>query len=289
MSTTAMTGIISQSDAADGADGADAADDAEVGDRARLLRAIGRRILTLAAVIGFILTLWWAVLEIFDIETYFMPGPGSTLSTLVEERAVLFSHARTTLWETTAGVVVATLLAVALAAVFVTSAHLERALLPLAITFRSIPIVAVAPLITLIAGRGFATSIVCVTIVCFFPVLVNTTRGMRAPSAEMGELLRVAGATRLQGFRYIRFPVMIPFLFAGLRSAAAVAVLGAMLAEWLTGQQGLGYLLINAVALRDNELLWSVVIVSSACSLAFFVTMQGIERALVAWSTGVHR
>ena len=79
---------------------------------------------------------------------------------------------------------------------------------------------------------------------------------------------------------------MTPYLFAGLRSAAAVAVLGAMLAEWLTGQQGLGYLLIAAVALRDNELLWSVVIVSSACSLAFFAIMQAVERLFVDWSTG---
>ncbi len=80
---------------------------------------------------------------------------------------------------------------------------------------------------------------------------------------------------------------MVPYLFAGLRSAAAVAVLGAMLAEWLTGQQGLGYLLTNAAALRDNELLWSVVIVASGLSLTIFAITQAVERRMVAWATGV--
>jgi NitT/TauT family transport system permease protein len=252
----------------------------------RLLRRLGRSSLLIGTSVGAVLLVWWALLAILDVPSYFMPGPGPTLQTLISDRSELASHARVTLLGTGAGVGVATVFAVGLAMVFVSSAHLERALLPLAITFRSIPIVAIAPLVTLIVGRGFATSIVCVTIVCFFPILVNTARGLRAATPEMHELMRVSGATRLQSFRYVRFPVMTPYLFAGLRSAAAVAVLGAMLAEWLTGQQGLGYLLIAAVALRDNELLWSVVIVSSACSLAFFAIMQAVERLFVDWSTG---
>jgi NitT/TauT family transport system permease protein len=252
----------------------------------RLRRRLGRSFVMTGVVTAGVIFVWWALLAILDVPPYFMPGPGPTLETLFAERAELATHARVTLLGTGGGILVATVLAVALAMLFVTSSHLERALLPLAITFRSIPIVAVAPLVTLMVGRGFATSIVCVTIVCFFPILVNTSRGLRAVTPEMHELLRVSGAARMQSFRYVRFPVMTPYLFAGLRSAAAVAVLGALLAEWLTGQQGLGYLLIAAVALRDNELLWSVVIVSSACSLVFFTLMQGAERLLVAWSTG---
>lgn len=248
-----------------------------------------RRLLATAAVVAVVLVGWSLALRIFDVAPYFMPGPGATLGRLVEARGTLASHALTTLWETAAGIVAATVLSVLLAAVFVTSAAAERALLPLAITFRSIPIVAVAPLITLIAGRGLATSVVCVTVVSFFPVLVNTARGLRAVTPELRELFRVNGASTLQVFRYARFPVTIPYLFAGLRSAAAVAVLGAMLAEWLTGTKGLGYLLTNAAAQRDNELLWSVVLVSSALSLLFFVAMGAVESVLVRWSRGVER
>jgi NitT/TauT family transport system permease protein len=250
-------------------------------------RGVLRRVVIAASVVIAVLGMWWAVLRIFSVESYFMPGPGATLSRLVDERGTLASHAWVTGYETLIGIAVASLFAVALAAVFVTAPAAERALLPVAITLRSIPIVAIAPLITLIVGRGLTTSIVCVTIVSFFPVLVNTARGLRAVTAEMRELFRVTGASKLQEFRYARFPVTIPFLFAGLRSAAAVAVLGAMLAEWLTGTQGLGYLLTNAAALRDLELLWSVVIVASLLSLGCFAATAAVERVLVRWSTGV--
>lgn len=236
--------------------------------------------------IAAVVVAWWAAIHLLDVKPYFMPGPGAVGRALVEERSTLFEHALTTVKETVAGLAVAVLAAVALASVFVTSPAAERALLPLAITLRSIPIVAVAPLITLIVGRGFTTSVVCVTIVSFFPILVNVARGLRALSPEMRELFRVAGAGRIQLFRWARFPVTVPYLFAGLRSASAVAVLGAMLAEWLTGQKGLGYLLTNAAALRDNPLLWAVVVVASSLSLIVFALTQVLERRLVAWARG---
>lgn len=250
---------------------------------ARAVAGGGLRIL--AGVAALVLA-WWAAIHLLDVKPYFMPGPGAVGRALVDERSTLASHALTTIKETAAGLAAAVLAAVALASVFVTSPAAERALLPLAITLRSIPIVAVAPLITLMVGRGFATSVVCVTIVSFFPILVNVARGLRALSPEMRELFRVTGAGRLQLFRYARFPVTMPYLFAGLRSASAVAVLGAMLAEWLTGQKGLGYLLTNAAALRDNPLLWAVVVVASALSLVVFGLTQVLERRLVAWARG---
>ena len=245
-----------------------------------------RHVVTGAAVISVVLAVWWGLIAVYNIKPYFMPGPGATLLTLVNQRATLIDHSLTTLWETVVGVFVALVLAVALAVGFVTSPTAERALLPLAVTLRSIPIVAIAPLITLIAGRGFATSVICVTMVCFFPILVNAARGLRALTPEMRELFRVCGANRRQLLRYARMQLTVPYLFAGLRSAAAAAVLGAMLAEWLTGQQGLGYLLTNAAALRDNELLWSVAIVASICSLSFFALMQAVEKRFVRWSKG---
>ena len=232
------------------------------------------------------IALWAGLIAAFDIQSWVMPGPIATLETLVAERAELWDHARVTIVGSLSGLAFSTAFAVALAGLFVTSPTTERLLLPLAIVLRSIPIVAVAPLITLFAGRGLRTSIICVTIVSFFPVLVNTAKGFRAMSPELRELMRVTGASRLQLFRYARFPTALPYLFAGLRSAAAVAVLGALLAEWLTGVDGLGTLLTLSAALRDTELLWSVVIVATLLSLVFFWAMQAIERAVLAWSTG---
>lgn len=246
-----------------------------------------RRLFSIALALGVIIGAWAAIIALFDIQPWVMPEPIPTIETLVTERAEIWDHTRVTIIGTVAGLAFSTAFAIALAGLFVTSPTTERLLLPLAIVLRSIPIVAVAPLITLFAGRGLRTSIICVTIVSFFPVLVNTAKGFRAMSPEMRELMRVTGASRLQLFRYARFPTALPYLFAGLRSAAAVAVLGALLAEWLTGVNGLGNLLTLSAALRDTELLWSVVIVATLLSLVLFWLMQALERAVLAWSTGV--
>jgi ABC-type nitrate/sulfonate/bicarbonate transport system permease component len=256
--------------------------------RARAIaRVVVRRVAVTAAALAAGVALWEGVIQLFDIAPYFMPGPEATLRTLVEARGELLAHARVTLLESAAGIAVSTLLATALAMVFVSSSRAERALLPLAITLRSIPIVAVAPLITLFAGRGFKTAVICVTIVSFFPILVNMARGFRALSSEVRELFLVCGGTKVQLFRYARFPVTIPYLFAGLRNAAAVAVLGAMLAEWLTGVEGLGFLVVNAAAVRDSALLWAAVIVSTALALGLFWATQAAERVSVAWAKGM--
>ena len=236
--------------------------------------------------IGSIIGLWSAIVAIFDVQPWVMPSPLPTLQTLIDERSTIWSHSVVTVAGSFAGLAFSTVFAVSLAMLFVSSPMTQRALLPVAIVLRSIPIVAVAPLITLFAGRGLRTSIICVTVVSFFPLLVYTAKGFRSTTSEMRELMRVSGASRLQVFRFASFPTALPFLFAGLRSASAVAVLGALLAEWLTGVQGLGTLLTMAAALRDTELLWAVVIVATLLSLIIFWTMQALERAVLAWSRG---
>ncbi len=276
-----MTGVVT-------AEGLTAPTDVAAGSRRWTVQwsRVIRRLVGIALAIGVVIALWAGLIAAFDVQPWVMPGPIDTLDTLVTDRAELWDHARVTIVGSLAGLAFSTTFAVALAGLFVTSPTTERLLLPLAIVLRSIPIVAVAPLITLFAGRGLRTSIICVTIVSFFPVLVNTAKGFRAMSPELRELMRVTGASRLQLFRYARFPTALPYLFAGLRSAAAVAVLGALLAEWLTGVDGLGTLLTLSAALRDTELLWSVVIVATLLSLVFFWAMQAIERSVLAWSTG---
>lgn len=245
-----------------------------------------KTVLKAATAVFVVIMAWAGAIEVFSVESYFMPGPFATLETLVSERSELWAHTRVTIAGTALGMAASVVFAVSLAAVSVSSAIAGRALLPLAITLRSVPVVAIAPLITLFAGRGLATSVICVTIVSFFPVMVNTASGLRATTPEMRELMHVTGANRRQTLRFTQGPVAVPYLFAGLRSASAVAVLGALLAEWLTGVKGLGSLLTLAAALRDLELLWSVVIVATALSLVTFWGMQAIERRLVAWSKG---
>jgi ABC-type nitrate/sulfonate/bicarbonate transport system permease component len=244
---------------------------------------IFRRAAAASAFVVLLLGAWHGAIALFHIEPYLMPSPAAAVAALVEHRQAVAGHLLVTLEEAGMGLAVSSLAAVALAGVLIGSPVAERALLPFAIAIRSTPVVAVAPLITLIAGRGLRTSILCVAIVSFFPVLVNSLRGFRRTDARVRELMHVLGATPWQRFRYARLPFAVPYIFTGLRTASASAVLGAMLAEWLTGTRGLGYLLLNSAAQRELELLWAGVIVSTLVALVIFWLMVLLERTVSGW------
>ena len=135
----------------------------------------------------------------------------------------------------------------------------------------------------LFLGRGINTSMVVVTIVSFFPLLVNLMRGLANADRNAAELLHVYSASRWQQLRYVRVPFALPFLFTGLRIAGANAILGAMLSEWITGSRGLGNLILEAGELRETELLWAAVLTSVIIALGVFWVTSAGERRMLRW------
>jgi NitT/TauT family transport system permease protein len=244
-----------------------------------ILRGL-RRILVW--VVGFaVAILGWAVLiKLTQAPPYLAAGPPAAYRALLKDWSVIVDALRVTMVETGVGLTVSTALALGLSTLFVAAPTAERALMPMALVFRSVPVVAIGPLIVLMVGRGLSTSIVCVTIVTFFPVLVMATRGFRSLSPEMEELFRVHGASMGQVFRYARIPNAVPFIFTGLRMAVAKGVLGAMLAEWLTGSEGLGHLLVFAESRREMGLLWATLVVATGSAVVVFQLTVAAERAV---------
>jgi len=244
----------------------------------RVLRGFATLVLSLAA----ISLVWHGAMVVFGVKTYFMPMPARTYAAMIERWPQLEANLAQTLKEGLVGLAISTAFAVSLATMCVYSRSINRATLPFAIALRSLPVVVVAPLITLMAGRGFATAMVVVAIVAFFPIFVNVMRGLTATQASALELMHVYGATRLQMLRYVRFPFALPHLFAGLRTAAPVAILGAMLSEWITGSAGLGYLILDASASRELELMWSAIILSMLLGILVFWATAEMERRILA-------
>ena len=122
-----------------------------------------------------------------------------------------------------------------------------------------------------------------VTIVSFFPLLVNLSRGLTSTDRNTLELMHVCGASRWQQLRLVRIPFALPFLFSGLRVAGASSILGAMLSEWITGSPGLGNLILESGEMRETELLWAAVLVSVMIALAVFWLTSAGERRVLRW------
>lgn len=221
---------------------------------------------------------WQGLVVALHVPHYVIPAPDAIVAAAISQRHVLLAQAGFTVRATLIGLVVSLAFALACAVGFTRSREAERAALPLLIAFRSAPVPAIAPIAMLFLGRGIGTSILVVTIVSFFPLLVNLMRGLASVDRNAAELFHVYGAGFWQVFGMLRLPTALPFLFTGLRIAGAAALLGAMLSEWITGSHGLGNLILESADMRETELLWAAVLMSVAIAMGLFWLTATGER-----------
>ena len=241
------------------------------------------RLLWIALSIAALIILWQGAMIAFKPPAYLIPPPAGVFNAFIDKRAALLHHGSYTFSSALLGLTVSSVFAISLAVLFVSFRLLAQASMPLVIGFRSMPAAAIAPLITLMVGRGVGTNIVVVVLVSFFPILVNLMRGLQAPDRSTLELMHVYGATRWQQIRMLRAPFSLPYFFTGLRIAGANAILGAMLAEWLTGSRGLGFLILESSELREIELLWAAILSSVTVALLVFAATSAAERSVLHW------
>jgi ABC-type nitrate/sulfonate/bicarbonate transport system permease component len=244
-----------------------------------LLRPVAVILMTLFA-IGLA---WQLAIIGFRLPPYIIPSPLAVLGSFIGNARVIALQTALTLGSALAGLALSTVLSAIMAAAFTVRPRLAQAAMPAIIAIRSAPVVAVAPIIMLVLGRGVMTSIVVVTIVSFFPLLIGLMRGLKAADRNAMELLHVYNASIWQGITLVRLPFALPFFFTGLRIAAAGAILGAMLSEWITGSRGLGNLILDSGEMRETELLWAAVMTSIIAGLLAFAATSSTERRLTRW------
>lgn len=241
---------------------------------------------SIAGAIGLIV-LWQLVVWVFDIPLYVVPGPTDVAASLVNDFDLLMRNVWPTALESGAGFLIGNLFAILLAIVFIHNATLERSLFPVAIVIRTVPIVAVAPVLVLMLGNGYAPKIAIAALISFFPTLVNMVRGFHSADAQAIELFRVLSASRWEIFWKVRAYSSLPFLFSSLKIAATSSVIGAIVAEWIGANEGLGALIIDATFNFRTALLYSTMVFASLLALGFFFVIGLIERRVVTWEVEV--
>ncbi|MCU1344579.1 MAG: binding-protein-dependent transport system inner rane component [Acidimicrobiia bacterium] len=244
---------------------------------------IGRSLLTGVISIGVVLLAWVAFLKVFHVDSFIGKGPNDVRKWLFTSdgagthRAIVRHESWITLRDALLGLLCGTVAAVSAAIAFNLYAPVQRTFMPIAMVLRSVPLVAMAPLIVLVFGRGLTTVAVIAGIVTFFPTLVNVTLALAATPKDSIDLLRAYGASPLKTLVKVKVPSSLPALFASLRVAAPLALVGALLAEWLTTGQGLGYSILRASALSDYSGLWSRVALVTMYSVLLYNVIGGLE------------
>ena len=242
-----------------------------------------RRVLLPLLVIAGLVLVWDLAIRLFAVPAYVVPTPLSVGQALVRERARLLDNATPTILESVGGFALGNLVAIAAALAFVHSKALERALYPVAVAVRTLPIVAIAPILVLLLGNGYAPKIAIAALITFFPTLVNMVEGLESADAQALELMHVLSASKTETFRYVRWPSSLPYLFSAMRIASTSSVLGALVAEWIGTNKGLGYLIVLTTYDFRTALLYAAMVVTSAIALAFFFLVSLVEWLVVRW------
>ncbi|AUH65019.1 ABC transporter permease [Paracoccus zhejiangensis] len=241
-----------------------------------------------ALVAALALLIWWGGMETFSLNPFFAKRPDDVLDALLMAPDATETRAR--LWaalsETTifllpgylAGLVIGAALAMAVTLLPAAGALV----LPLAVALRSVPIVATAPLIVLLLGRGALGTITLVGVMVFFPTFVACLHGLKQTPGQIRDVFDCFAASRLRRLVDLQIPAMLPAFFAAARMAVPAAVLAVTVVEWLATGRGIGSLMALSASLSDYDMLWSCVLVVAVLSALGFAAIAGIERRLLA-------
>jgi putative hydroxymethylpyrimidine transport system permease protein len=230
-----------------------------------------------------LLAAWEGAVRGFDLPRYILPAPSRIAASFVSHFPSLLHHASVTLAEIVLGLLLGGFGGFGLAVAVFYSPILERALYPLIIASQMVPVFAIAPLLIVWMGYGVWPKATVAALIGFFPVVVNASDGLRAPNEESVELFRSLGATRWQIFGKLRFPASLPTLFAGLKVAVTLCVVGATIGEWVGAHQGLGYLMLQSNALLRVDLVFAAILMLSILGLLLFGGLRIIERWALRW------
>ena len=202
----------------------------------------GLGVLAPAAVGVAFLLAWQGLVKAFDVPFYLVPSPLLVLSTLVRDAPLLFGSLLVTLKITALALLLSVVLGVGVAFLFVQNRMVERSLFPYVVLLQVTPIVAIAPLIIIWVKDPLAALVICATIVAIFPIISNTSLGLRSVDPGLADLFRLYGAGRWQTLARLRIPSALPYFFAGLRVSGGLALIGAVVAEFVagTGRNGVG-------------------------------------------------
>ena len=220
--------------------------------------------LALAAVVA----VWELWTRLADVPVYIVPAPSVVGSKLLSEPGYFAGHAASTLVVAMGGFALGTAVAVLYAALMSQSQLLERALYPLALLVKVVPVLVWGVLFVVWFGFGPTPKVLIAALITFFPVLVNALAGLRAANTEYLDLFRSLNASRAQVFWKLRAPGSLPYLFAAFRIAIPLAVIGAFVAEYFTGDRGIGSIISVAHSNLDMPTLYSAVIVLAAMGVA---------------------
>lgn len=230
-----------------------------------------------------LILLWQAFVWLTDVPPFLLPAPLRVAQALAARWDIIAGHALVTLTEILLGLALGALLGCAMALTLTAWRGARRWLLPLLLISQAIPVFAIAPLLTLWLGFGLASKVAMATIIIFFPVATAFHDGLRRTEPGLLDLAATMGASRGAVLWRLRVPHALPALASGLRVAAGVAPIGAIVGEWVGASAGLGYLMLHANGRSQTDVMFAALFVLALMALALWFAVDRLLRRAIPW------
>lgn len=230
---------------------------------------------------GIFLLAWEFGVPIIGITELILPLPSSIAETMLEHWQMLLKHARVTLLESLYGFLLAIGVGVPLALGIFSWRTFERMVYPVLVVLNTVPKVALAPILVLWFGFGWTPKILVGFLIAFFPIVISTVVGLQGMDRDMVHLARSMGASNWQIFAKIRLPVALPSIFGGLKVAITLAVIGAVIGEYIAAEEGLGYLQLLASSEFNSPLNFAALMLIAFMGVLLFLVIEFLEKILV--------
>ncbi|HHW45743.1 MAG TPA: ABC transporter permease [Clostridiales bacterium] len=217
------------------------------------------------------------------IADYLLPSPLKVAKAFAKSFGELMQHAKTSLLESFFGLTIGLILACVLAVAMDRFNIIHRMVYPLLVISQAVPVVAIAPLLVLWGGYGIAPKVVLIIIVCFFPIVIGLLDGLRSADKDQINLLRAMGANRWQIFWHIKLPGALPSFFPGFKVSVSFSIVGAVIAEWLGGNSGLGVYMTRVRKSYSYDKMFAVIFLVVAISLILVWLAGLLEKLCMPW------
>jgi len=231
--------------------------------------------------------IWYLVVAALQIPTYILPSPIDVFESLVLNRLAIFINSFITLKEAVLGFFIANLISISIAIGIAFNKNIENTIMPFAIILKTIPIIAITPLLVVWFGPGEYSKIATAALICFFPSLVNVLRGIKSLDRDLVEFFKAYSASKLQLTRMLIFPSILPYLFAALKVSSSLAVVGALVGEFIGSNKGLGFLIISNYYTLNMPYVFASIIISSLIGIVFYYTIHLFEKRIVTWTATI--
>lgn len=225
-----------------------------------------------------LLIAWEVLVAVLDVQRWLLPPPSVIFGELFDSFNLLMRHAGTTMVEIVFGFAVSVGLGVVLASAIIWSRTVERSIYPIIIASQTIPIITLAPLLIIWVGTDIMSKVIVVVLFAFFPIVISLVTGLRMVDREMVDMLRTLGASPAQTFRKLMIPSALPSFFAGLKVAAVVSVIGAVIGEWVGASAGLGWLMKISGPQFQTAKVFAAIVVLSVLAMGLFAAVVAVEK-----------